>query len=316
MENLIFLIPAAISLFWVVRIFLLKDVNSVQLLFVAGMFMALLTIAGIQASAFIFPFFFLAVRRKVSATGLSKWDSLIFLPSAAVIPFMDKAFFPVFLLLQITSITVWAIVSISRYGKKLAEMYDESEVSAGDIWQTLIFVCLSSVAVMTINLLPDQVRSNTLVAVIFSAFISVLQYLVGWYIFNIKRDEPAVELASDSEEPLPSVAKGSGEELLKKVEEQQLYLDPNLSLVTLADRLHTNRTYLSASIHACNYKNFSDYINTLRVEHFIRTVLSGKCTGIKEAAFNSGYNNLQSFYRHFTEIRQMTPKTWISHNTK
>lgn len=324
MQNFIYLIPSAIATFWIVRIFLLKDVNKTQLLIIAGMLMALLTLFYRHGSAvFMFPFFYLAIRQKTSPEGIGKWDWLIFLPSLAMIPFQETAAFAIFLCIQIFSITIWAIISVNRYGKKLAEIYDANEVSAEDIGQAMIFIILSVIATIIIVLLPDSVTASLPVQLVLAAFTTALQYYVGYYTYRIK-DIPELsaeinELKEDEKEPAGNNGKvqpTQDEKLLQRVVDEKIYLDPSLSLVTLAEKLHTNRTYLSSSIHNCKGQNFSDFINTLRVNHFIEIISSDDEAGIKDAAFNSGYNNLQSFYRNFSEIMQMTPKTWISQNKK
>ena len=126
----------------------------------------------------------------------------------------------------------------------------------------------------------------------------------------------AAELESIKEKPEndaePVAAKPDDDRLIQKVLDENLFLDPSLSLVSLAEQLHTNRTYLSNSIHSCRNQNFSEFINALRVEYFMDIVRKEPGINVKEAAMRSGYNNLQSFYRHFSEIMEMTPKTWIS----
>lgn len=311
MNYFVYLIPAAVSLFWVVRIFLLKDANRVQLLIIAGMLAAALSIFRVEAVLFPFTFLYLAVRQKVSPSGLDKWDCLMFFPSIIATALCGTVLFNVLLVLQVVAITIWSLIRVNIYGKMLAELYDESEVSAEDIWQVLIFTILSVVSVTILTLLPPEVKANIWVQVVFSAFISVLQFFTGYSTLHLKNDVRDIELPVEDRQD-ETVAPGTGELLLKRVCDEKLYLDPYLSLTGLAEKLQTNRTYLSTSIHGYSGKNFSDYINTLRVEHFIKLVESDKFTGIKEAAFNSGYNNLQSFYRHFSEIMQMTPKAWIS----
>lgn len=328
MQNYFYLIPAAVSLFWILRIFFLKDVNKVQLLICAGMLMALFTLFYRHASAaFMFPFFYLAIRQKTSPSGILKWDWLIFLPSMAIIPFTDTLSFDIFLLVQISAITVWSVISVRRYGKKLAEIYDANEISAEDISQAMIFIILSVIATGIIVLLPDDVTSSLPLQFVLVAFLAILQYYVGYYTFKIK-DIP--ELSDDGScasaengtaanagaEAAAPAGTSQDDKLLQRVIDEKMYLDSTLSLVTLAEKLHTNRTYLSSSIHNCKGQNFSDFINTLRIKHFIDIIQSDDEAGIKDAAFNSGYNNLQSFYRNFSEIMQMTPKTWVSHNKK
>lgn len=324
MENYFYAIPAAISLFWIVRIFLLRNVNKAQLLTCAGMFAALISLFFRQSAAFMFPFFFLAVRQKVAENGITKWDPLIFLPSLAILPFHHSMPFDIFMVVDAAAIATWSVFSVSRYGKKLAELYDESDVSADDIWQVVIFIILSAVVTAIVSMLPEDVTSIPVILIILVMFISVLQFYLGYYTFRLKDTTASTQMESlpdenfgDEHQPKAQQSvPGRDEKLLQKVIDEKLYLDPSLSLVSLAEKLHTNRTYLSASIHECKGQNFSDFINTLRIAHFTEIIKSGDDTGIKDAAFNSGYNNLQSFYRHFTEIMQMTPKAWISHNKK
>lgn len=321
MTNLIYIIPAGIALFWIVRIFLLKNVSRAQLFIISGMLMALITLFGEPSfSLFMFPLFYLGIRTRTDG-GTGKWDWLVFLPSIILAPFTDSLVFSIFLPVQIAVITIWAIVHINRYGKKLAELYDVNEVSAEDISQTMIFIIFSVITTAIIVMLPDFVTSSTPVQLVLAAFTAILQYYVGYHTYRIRETPPilpapAEDIADDDAGHHAKPAASSDEILLKSVEDEKLYLDPSLSLVSLAEKLHTNRTYLSSSIHNCKGQNFSDYINTLRINHFISIVREGDETAIKDAAFNSGYSNIQSFYRNFTEIMQMTPKTWISHNKK
>ena len=323
-SSVIFLLPLAVAVFWIVRIFLLKDLNKVQLFIVAGMTVALLTMFYRERTAlFMFPFFYLAVRQKISAQGVGKWDWLIFLPSTIVIPWEDTTFFTVLLCAQIVGVSIWSIVGVRRYNNRLAELYDTSdESSADDIGQVLTFIIFTAVVTLLRVLLPDSLTSTILVSGIFAIFLSVLQYYIGSLTYRMKdTSEVAAEIESIQEESqeieIPSAPKTANDKLIQRVLDEELFLDPSLSLVSLAERLHTNRTYLSNSIHACRNQNFSEFINSLRIEYFTKTVKAdGGEASIKDAALRSGYNNLQSFYRHFSEIMEMTPKTWISKQAK
>lgn len=317
--NFIFLLPLAIAVFWIVRIFLLKDLNKVQLLIVAGIITALLTMFYRERTAlFMFPFFYLAVRQKISAQGVGKWDWLIFLPSAIIIPWEQTTLFTALLCLQIAGISIWSVIGVHRYNERLAELYDTSDdSSADDIGQVLTFIIFTAVVTLLIVLLPDAVMSSILIRCIFAVFLSVLQYYIGSLTYRMKDTSTiAAELESIKEEPEndaePVAAKPGDDRLIQKVLDENLFLDPSLSLVSLAEQLHTNRTYLSNSIHSCRNQNFSEFINSLRVEYFMDIVRKEPGINVKEAAMRSGYNNLQSFYRHFSEIMEMTPKTWIS----
>lgn len=128
---------------------------------------------------------------------------------------------------------------------------------------------------------------------IFPLFITVLQFLIGYYTFRMKDTSSiAAELSevTDDIREDSTVQEVTDDDLIRKVISDELYLDPTISLVSLAERLGTNRTYLSASIHACRKQNFSDFINSLRISRFIEIASSeGSLTNIKDAATRSGY---------------------------
>lgn len=326
-ENVIFILPAAIALFWILRIFLQKEVDKARLFIIFGMLMALLTMFYRETFAlFTFPFFHLAVREKTSAHGIGKWDSLVFLPSVLLIPYAGETLANVFLIIQIAVISIWSVLSVRKYNRQLAEVYDSSveENTANDIGQILMFMIFTVITTVIIVMLPDFVTSSLLVRIILAIFLSVLQFNVGMLTFRMK-DTPglAAEIAEiAAEEALRNdgnmISPASGDEkLLAKVESENLYLDPTLSLVSLAEMLHTNRTYLSSMIHSLRGVNFSDYINNLRINYFIDIVRNeGPSVNIKDAAMRAGYSNIQSFYRNFSDKMQMTPKTWVANYTK
>ena len=320
--NYLYILPAAVAIFWVIRIFLKKDVNKIQLFIIAGMLMALLTLFYREASAlFMFPFFYLALRQKISEKGIVKWDWLLIFPSILFIPFADTVYFGIFFACQVIAITVWAVVGIKRYNRKMAEIYDaSSEMSADDISHILTFV-ISTVIITTLaTKIPDTMEYVFWVKMILALFLAVLQFYIGYYTWNVKDTSDIVaeieeSLESEALAAEPGDAENSDDELISAVIDSRMYLDPYLSLVSLAEKLHTNRTYLSNSIHSCRGQNFSDFINTLRIKHFISIAKEeGSGVNIKDAAMRSGYNNIQSFYRNFSEIMQMTPKNWISNN--
>ena len=325
MDRFLYILPAAIALFWVLRIFFLKNLNKVQLFIVAGMLMAVLTMFYREGFVlFVFPMFHMAVRQNTAPQGITKWDWLALLPSFLFVPYTDTIYFTVFMVIQIVTITVWSIISVRKYNSRLAEVYDTgSEASSDDISQVLTFIIITIVVLLIWMLLPEDATSSFLIAAVFAAFLSALQFMIGYYTYYMKDTSSIAaelaeieEVASETEDSSPDEVK-EDDALIRKVLADELYLDPMASLVSIAEKLGTNRTYLSNSIHSCRGQNFSDFINTLRISRFIDIVTEeGRDVNIKDAAMRCGYSNLQSFYRNFSELKKMTPKAWISENVR
>jgi len=115
----------------------------------------------------------------------------------------------------------------------------------------------------------------------------------------------------------PNYFKGGAEsELGDRVRElmvmQQVFLDPELKLETLAKMLGISKNKLSKFFSA-NGESFRSYINKQRVAYFLALVEEGKHQqlSILGLAFESGFNSKASFNRVFKEIKGQTPTAYI-----
>ncbi len=93
----------------------------------------------------------------------------------------------------------------------------------------------------------------------------------------------------------------------------RLYLSSELTLETLADKLNTNRTYLSWAINTAYNVNFMTYINELRVKEAVRLFTEGEheTLTIEAIAGKVGFNNRTSFNSAFLKFIGITPSFFI-----
>lgn len=103
------------------------------------------------------------------------------------------------------------------------------------------------------------------------------------------------------------------EKLEAIMREERLYLNKELTLVELANRLDIPRQYLSQVINQEAGLKFYDYVNSYRVEEFIRlSSLPENCNyTILSLAFDAGFNSKSSFNSFFKKDRGMTPSQYI-----
>lgn len=347
MSDFIYILPALITVFWVIRIFFKKDAVRSQLFVSVGMLMAAISLFYLNDTvSLIFPCLYLAVRCKTSASGISRYDWTLLLPSVLFLPYNTTLAFYIYLGVQVVVISVWCIVQVHRYNRLVAEYYVDSDSSSENLGEILAYVIATVFVISVLGILNDVADLSVWVRVGLVAFICVLQYLIGMKTFNISSDydigsdadiscdvdiscEADSDICSDAWPEQPdagTVPEGSAQEsaamppdsrLLQRVIDEKMFLDPMLSLVSLAAKLKTNRTYLSNTIHDCYNQNFSDFVNTQRIKYSL-TLLENVDSdmSIKEIAMQSGYNHTQSFYRHFAEIMEMTPKAWLSRQQK
>ena len=96
--------------------------------------------------------------------------------------------------------------------------------------------------------------------------------------------------------------------LVGLMEEKRVYLDPALSLDSLAAMAGTNRTYLQEAIRISTGLTYSSYINDLRISHAIDLLTQADSAEvIKTLAAASGFESPSNFYRRFKKKTGVSP---------
>ena len=122
-------------------------------------------------------------------------------------------------------------------------------------------------------------------------------------------------LAAPSPEPEPTVGMSAkGKSLRERIEvlmnEQQLYLQPQLKLTDVVSALGSNRNYVYQAINVEMGKSFSEYVNCLRIEHAKKLIRSYPDLSFAEVASQSGFASQISFYRNFRHFVGGTPQSY------
>ena len=103
-------------------------------------------------------------------------------------------------------------------------------------------------------------------------------------------------------------------QLNELMETKRLYLQPDLSVVTLATELGTNRTYLSNLINQYLHTTFSNYVNAYRVRYAKSLLLKTDDT-IEEIFQAAGFQSRTTFWRAFAQVEGCTPKEYRKRKT-
>lgn len=93
------------------------------------------------------------------------------------------------------------------------------------------------------------------------------------------------------------------------MQEERIYLDPDLSLPRLAEHLGCSVNHLSQAINAGHSVSFFDYINSFRVReaaHMLRQKDSNS-PAILTVALSVGFNSTSTFYTAFKKATGQTP---------
>lgn len=99
--------------------------------------------------------------------------------------------------------------------------------------------------------------------------------------------------------------------LIHAVTEQQLYLDQELSLSSLAAQLKIPNHHLTQVFSMQLKQTFYQYINGLRIAHACKLLKSTqKMITLEELAEKSGFNSKVSFNRQFKQVMGCTPSVY------
>lgn len=101
-------------------------------------------------------------------------------------------------------------------------------------------------------------------------------------------------------------------ELFKQLEslmrDEHIYRENDVTREKVAERLGTNRTYLSQVINELSGYSFSNYINSYRIDEAVRQLSDAdNPTPLKALSAELGFNHIQTFYSSFQSAIGMTP---------
>ncbi|WP_229493923.1 helix-turn-helix domain-containing protein [Massilia arenae] len=100
------------------------------------------------------------------------------------------------------------------------------------------------------------------------------------------------------------------ESLNRVMREQQLYLNPNLSLALLAKKVGNLQTTVSQVINENLGKSFNLYINEFRIQHAQDLLISESRMNMGLVAECSGFNSTSTFFAAFKKTTGQTPASY------
>ena len=98
---------------------------------------------------------------------------------------------------------------------------------------------------------------------------------------------------------------------------EKLYCKGDITLEKIAMQMSINRVYLSRAVNRCTGKNFTTYMNELRIKEAIR-IMSDNNAGLslEGIGFETGFNDRKTFYTAFKKITGLSPSKFSSNLQK
>jgi YesN/AraC family two-component response regulator len=133
---------------------------------------------------------------------------------------------------------------------------------------------------------------------------------------NINASRPQSSIETVKEKLQGNVSGTWDDSLLARfqalMQQERLFLQPSLSLTDVADRLHTNKTYISKLVNSTYGVSFPDFLNALRVDYAQQYLLEHREARQDDVAKASGFLSASSFNIIFKKVAGMTPKMWLA----
>ena len=271
----------------------------------------------------VYPIFYIYICR-LTSDSIPKWMYLFLLPALLVallklvVPGeISDSIRQVVFAPQVLLVCLFGYKRLHAFDQKLASVYADVEGrSTWAIKALLIAIFVISCLSMLANALGRHYfgQSNWAFVPIAVAF-SVLQYTLCYigYTRNFTIEQFMTDAPDDdgqAEETTTEDPEEIGKKIQSLMEEQKLYLQPNLKITDVVKKCGSCRTYVSNYINQTG-NNFSEYINKLRVEHAKTLLANTDSVKMVVVAEDSGFTSEASFYRNFRKFTGTTPQEWL-----
>ena len=231
---------------------------------------------------------------------------------------------PYIYVLQIIYTYVKGRKCLKEYNKTIANFYsniDDKTINwAGLILNSLV---VASIISFVFSILGRHFFMHSQwILLIPSASFSTLLFIVG-YLGNIQNHTVAnleldVVCVSDEIRDCDTITQTNEDtnnsnklkvEIVDLFENKQIFTNPNLKIVDLANMLKTNRTYVSSVINNDFSCTFSRFVNQYRIRKAKEIMVhdTNKKYALELISHEVGFGSLHTFIRVFKELEGITP---------
>lgn len=196
--------------------------------------------------------------------------------------------------------------------KNLFETWRNRKHQYGKYGNTIkqLWLLLNIMAIFVIATLyfPSEILFAVLIFVYILAYISfMIQFYRLLVVLNITDFEQKQQMEQKNKEKIST--QKNMEAALEQWIQEKGYVERNITIITLAKQLGTNRTYLSNYINEHYEENFNTWINQLRIKE-AQILLEENNIPLHVIAEQVGFSDLPHFSRTFKFITGQSPSNW------
>ena len=208
--------------------------------------------------------------------------------------------------IEVIATVVIGSMMIRRYDRMVDEFYaDTDDKSMRNIQSILYLVLTIAVLSFIVNIIGRaRFTDHEIILTTTSLMFSALLFAIGYEglhrhfsIIDMRTNKEQVS-NDDSAALKDAVNRSMTERIIALVENDKIYLQPDLKLDDLAQMMHTNRTYIYQAVNQQMGISFNEFINRYRIAHAKRLMASDPTLSMNDVALQSGFASLSSFYRN------------------
>ena len=125
-----------------------------------------------------------------------------------------------------------------------------------------------------------------------------------------KDDDARLSFLTGSYITMTNLSEREIQRICNLLEQEQLYLNCELKVADIADKLGTNKRYISDCINTQKGITFVQLVNNYRIDYAKQLLKSSPDIKITEVFIKSGFANETSFFRVFKALTGLTPNQY------
>ena len=225
----------------------------------------------------------------------------------------------------------WLIFTVH---KRMKDQAMESQIQVVLRWLKIFtgantLYWMGFLLVISLYLLGLNIFEESLLNLLPTVLLGFSFFLIGAYLLIhpqvliglpfVRQAESNLEIVDQEDAKTPFCVESYAQEIVildHYFVSSKAYLQPNLTISEVAVATGLPVRELSYLINAHHKKRFSDYINEMRIAHFLTQVDASTLDNftIESIALSAGFSSRSSFYRAFNRFYGCTPSDYLRGN--
>lgn len=147
-------------------------------------------------------------------------------------------------------------------------------------------------------------RAGYRLGLVLGSLAGILLCLLAWYLSRRK-----AAAGAKHEREIPDLQ----EQIIRLMEEEQLFRKKDLHIADFATRLHSNTTYISATLNSGLGMSFPRFVTSYRIRYAQEQMRLHPDKKLSVIGDEAGFTNENSFFRAFKTETGLTPTEWREH---